>query len=146
MSVTAVQWFSLVSSTNKTDCHDIIEMLLKVAWNTLTLTQKVHLECSKMHDRICSAEYGEGIMNLWDVKLYIIYCKFWSMIMFCYILASSWFFVIIGWPNCTLYFSIFWSSPFFWRILSSFLVVICSYFCPWIPEKKRKWFLYKLKW
>ena len=31
-------WFSLVSSTNKTDCHDITEILLKVALNTTTLT------------------------------------------------------------------------------------------------------------
>ena len=28
-------WFSLVSSTNKTDCHDITEILLKVALNTI---------------------------------------------------------------------------------------------------------------
>jgi hypothetical protein len=31
-------WFSpdpMVSSTNKTDCHDIIEILLKVAFNTI---------------------------------------------------------------------------------------------------------------
>jgi len=37
----AGQWFSMgtpVSSTNKTDCHDITEILLKVALNTLTLT------------------------------------------------------------------------------------------------------------
>ena len=35
------QWFSLgipVSSTNKTDRHDITEILLKVALNTKTLT------------------------------------------------------------------------------------------------------------
>jgi hypothetical protein len=35
------QWFSPgtpVSSTNKTDCHDITEILLKVALNTITLT------------------------------------------------------------------------------------------------------------
>jgi len=35
------RWFSSgtpVSSTNKTDCHDIIEILLKVALSTLTLT------------------------------------------------------------------------------------------------------------
>jgi len=30
-------WFSSVSSTNKTDRHDITEMLLKVALNTITL-------------------------------------------------------------------------------------------------------------
>jgi hypothetical protein len=35
------QWFSpcpLLSSTNKTDCHGIAEILLKVALNTITLT------------------------------------------------------------------------------------------------------------
>ena len=35
------QWFSpgtLFCSTNKTDCHDITEILLKVALNTITLT------------------------------------------------------------------------------------------------------------
>ena len=34
-------WFSLgtlVSSTNKTDCHDVTEIVLKVALNTITLT------------------------------------------------------------------------------------------------------------
>jgi hypothetical protein len=37
----AGQWFSLgtpVSSTNKTDCYNITEILLKVALNTITLT------------------------------------------------------------------------------------------------------------
>jgi hypothetical protein len=37
----AGQWFSpgtLVSSTKKTDRHDIAEILLKVALNTITLT------------------------------------------------------------------------------------------------------------
>ena len=36
-----LQWFSLgtpVSSNNKTDRHDITEILLKVALNTITLT------------------------------------------------------------------------------------------------------------
>jgi hypothetical protein len=35
------RWFSpdpLVSSTNKTDCHDVTEILLKVALNTINLT------------------------------------------------------------------------------------------------------------
>ena len=35
-------WFSPgtpVSSTNKSDCHDITELLLKVALNTITLNQ-----------------------------------------------------------------------------------------------------------
>jgi hypothetical protein len=36
----AGQWFSpgtLVSSTNKTDCHDIAEILLKVVLNTISI-------------------------------------------------------------------------------------------------------------
>ena len=40
------QWFSLgalVSSTNKTDCHDITDLLLKVALNTITLTHSYFL-------------------------------------------------------------------------------------------------------
>jgi hypothetical protein len=43
-------WFSLVSSTNKTDHHDITEILLKVALNTITLTltlifNKAQIQC-----------------------------------------------------------------------------------------------------
>jgi hypothetical protein len=37
----AGRWFSpgtLVSSTNKTDCHNITKILLKVALNTISLT------------------------------------------------------------------------------------------------------------
>jgi hypothetical protein len=39
------QWFSSdppVSSTNKTDCHDITKILLKVALNTIMQTNKPH--------------------------------------------------------------------------------------------------------
>jgi hypothetical protein len=32
---------TLISSTNKTDCHDITEILLKVALNTITLTTEM---------------------------------------------------------------------------------------------------------
>ena len=45
----AGMWFSSgthVSSTNKTDRHDIIEILLKVALNTITLTTYTKL-CTK---------------------------------------------------------------------------------------------------
>ena len=34
------RWFSLASSTNKTDHHDIIEILLKVVLNTISLAYK----------------------------------------------------------------------------------------------------------
>jgi hypothetical protein len=40
-AIRAAGWFSVgtrVSSTNITDCHDITEILLKVALNTTTLT------------------------------------------------------------------------------------------------------------
>jgi hypothetical protein len=40
----AVRWFSTgtpVSSTNKTDCYDIAEILLKVALNIINLAQTV---------------------------------------------------------------------------------------------------------
>jgi hypothetical protein len=39
-------WFSPGtpdSSTNKTDCHDITEILLKVAINTITLIYTIHI-------------------------------------------------------------------------------------------------------
>jgi hypothetical protein len=42
------RWFSMgtpVSSTNKTDCHDITEILLKVALNTINIT------CRKNHNK-----------------------------------------------------------------------------------------------
>jgi hypothetical protein len=32
-----------VSSTNKTDCHDITEILLKVTLNTITLTRTLNV-------------------------------------------------------------------------------------------------------
>jgi hypothetical protein len=38
----AVLWVSPVSSTNKTDCHDITGILLKVALNTITLNHLIN--------------------------------------------------------------------------------------------------------
>jgi hypothetical protein len=38
----AGRWFSHVFSTNKIDHHDIAEILLKVALNTITLAMHVH--------------------------------------------------------------------------------------------------------
>jgi hypothetical protein len=37
-------WFSLVSSTNKTDRHDIAEILLKVALNTITIITNPYIQ------------------------------------------------------------------------------------------------------
>jgi hypothetical protein len=36
-------WFSPISSTNKTDHHDITEILLKVALNTINPNQTNHI-------------------------------------------------------------------------------------------------------
>jgi len=58
-------WFSpytLVSSTNKTDCHYITEILLKVALNTITLFLYVFYCCAKFFrehlitDSVCLIE------------------------------------------------------------------------------------------
>ena len=48
-SFAAGWWLSLgilISSTNKTDCHVITEILLKVALNTVTLTPIALLTCT----------------------------------------------------------------------------------------------------
>ena len=45
----AGQWFSLISPTNKTDCHDIAELLLKVALNTITLTPSPNSKSENIH-------------------------------------------------------------------------------------------------
>jgi hypothetical protein len=45
------RWFSpgtRVSSTNKTDCHDITEILLKVALNIINQTKPQHSKHRKM--------------------------------------------------------------------------------------------------
>jgi hypothetical protein len=44
------RWFSQVSSTNKTDHHDITEALLKVALNTIILTLYISID---IHICIC---------------------------------------------------------------------------------------------
>jgi len=48
----AGQWFSTgtpVSSTNKTNSHDITQILLKMALNTITLTlPKLHMRTTKL--------------------------------------------------------------------------------------------------
>jgi hypothetical protein len=49
-----VQWFSpgpLVSSTNKTDRHDIIEILLTVTLNTIKQTNK-HIQDENNYNNI----------------------------------------------------------------------------------------------
>jgi hypothetical protein len=50
------QWFfpgTPVSSTNKADRHDITEILLKVALNTITLTPSCEIKESSLSDTRC---------------------------------------------------------------------------------------------
>jgi hypothetical protein len=58
----AGQWFSPgtpVSFTNKTDCHNITEILLKVALNTIhELTLDLTELCK--HDQMCFSKYTIG--------------------------------------------------------------------------------------
>jgi hypothetical protein len=52
----AAWWFSLgtpVSFMNKTDCHDITEILLKVALATLTLTPRRGVLDTTLFDKVC---------------------------------------------------------------------------------------------
>jgi hypothetical protein len=58
----AGQWFSPgtpVSSTNKTDLHDIAEILLKVALNTITL---IPLYCTCL---LNSSQHSQGGLLKW---------------------------------------------------------------------------------
>ena len=58
------QWFSqgtLVSSTNKTDRHNITEILLKVALNTITLTLILSLLQRQQNKRFGNFQYDTGI-------------------------------------------------------------------------------------
>ena len=51
------QWFSsgtLISSTNKTDHHDITEILLKVALNTITITREINAYMEVCEFDMCS--------------------------------------------------------------------------------------------
>ena len=53
MWLAAGQWFSLgtpISSTNKTDLHNITEMLLKVVLNTIPLTQSLYLCINNVYE------------------------------------------------------------------------------------------------
>jgi hypothetical protein len=55
-----------VSSTNKTDCHDIDEILLKVALSTITLAQKVIFSRHDIAKKLsCSCVFYWYWLNCW---------------------------------------------------------------------------------
>jgi len=78
----ASQWFSPgtpVSSSIKTDCHDITEILLNIALNTITLTPKFqrvwcggHLECREnpRNWQNTQPSFVQGITNFFLKKQY----------------------------------------------------------------------------
>ena len=81
------RWFSagpLVSSTNKTDCHDISEILLKVELNTIILTPLKYLflcvswivlyTCEWMQIKICLLYYTAFLNNAIQQLIYIYIC------------------------------------------------------------------------
>jgi hypothetical protein len=58
-------WFSLgtpISSTNKTDCHDITEILLKVALNTIKQTKSFYISNRTLHAKFLP--YGDSHFSL----------------------------------------------------------------------------------
>ena len=52
----AGQWFSPISYTNKTDRHDITEILLKMALNTITLAQLCSQQYIVIIGEFCKAD------------------------------------------------------------------------------------------
>ena len=85
-------WFSLgtpVSFTNKTDCNDITEILLKVALNTITITPRFigwciyysvqewsdpfDAELSSLqidgNNAMVTGTFQHGMTRLWDIRL-----------------------------------------------------------------------------
>jgi hypothetical protein len=70
------RWFStgtLVSSTNKTDCHDITEILLKVALNTINQTKpKLHM-----------------FTSLFDRRKYLLKKDVYSLVLYKYFLVGQ---------------------------------------------------------
>jgi hypothetical protein len=66
------RWFSpgtLVSSTNKTDLHDIIEILLKVALTTIS--HKPEVEHTNYVDRSSRIEIAQGYIHHADLTFVV---------------------------------------------------------------------------
>jgi hypothetical protein len=51
-------WSSAVSSINKTDCHDISEILLKVALNTIKQTKYANKNNLTSEKDLCILSFG----------------------------------------------------------------------------------------
>ena len=76
----ACRWFSTgtpVSSINKTDLHDIIEQLLKVTLNTITLTSKYTYVYYCLHEPIRQKQkqLSSKLSCMWYMHFYLPFCK-----------------------------------------------------------------------
>jgi hypothetical protein len=83
--VIVCQWFSSVSSTNKTDCHEITEILLKVALNTINpkktttviIATRLYLFRSMSFTAYCNViilDAAVGDENNHAVKMSVVFC------------------------------------------------------------------------
>jgi hypothetical protein len=100
LQVSSFSSCALVSSINKTDCYDITEILLKVALNTITLTQT----CDSLYQStlVPSKHWFLSVLK-YGLNTYILLLRNWT----CIITVSSnkWdFFFIISHVLQNLYF------------------------------------------
>jgi hypothetical protein len=81
------QWFSpdtLVSSTNKTNCHDITEILLKVALNTIN--HRAFLQFFPQKKEVCVVL---GLSSRWKTKWFKIALYFLSTTYYCRLIIKK---------------------------------------------------------
>jgi hypothetical protein len=85
------RWFSLISSTNKNDCHDIAEILMKMALNTISQTPS--LSHDKRYSMILSCHDEGNDLQINTVILFVIYSLkfvyYWYCVVFLFCLSSS---------------------------------------------------------
>ena len=79
----AGQWFSPgtpVSSTNKTDCHNITEILLKVALNTINQTKPNCLVKSCNHSSSCISIQFQFVWTEFRVINLVVWSALWDLL------------------------------------------------------------------
>ena len=95
------QWFSLgtpVSSTNKPDCHDITEILLKVALSTIDLSQPIETWFIYHSNFIITTTKTK---KSWQFDVFFFVFEMYNTIMVC-LNKRPWYKCIFNWYNQTL--------------------------------------------
>jgi hypothetical protein len=72
-------WFSPgfpVSCTYKTDCHDITEILLKVALNTIKILQGISMEVHPVTNITLKYKQNIGLIQVFMVRLIVFNATF----------------------------------------------------------------------